>query len=130
MSRSPKQIARLLTEDPDILNEGRGWDIEKTMEADEVPIGNDLYYVKFMIGATVTPGEEMVPYYSDGSGYPGSPDELEWEVLDILEVVGEDDVQLTPEVKMRAKEAIEAALDDEELLESLSGDYPSEDDRY
>lgn len=126
MSKSPEQIANLLTEDPNVINEGPeavgplNWDIVRTLEADEVPIGDDLLYVKFEVGANIYSGEKKVMYYKDGSGYPGSPPSIEWEILDIKEVLGEKEIPLTPEVKEAAKDALERHIDDDDLMEELS----------
>lgn len=40
-------------------------------------LGKSFCWVDLDIEATVYPGEPMVRYYPDGSGYPGSPPEVE-----------------------------------------------------
>lgn len=40
-------------------------------------LGKSLSWVDLDIEAMVYPGEDMVMYYPDGSGYPGSPPEVE-----------------------------------------------------
>jgi len=39
--------------------------------------GRGDHCIEFTANVEFTPGEPIVMYYRDGSGYPGSPDELE-----------------------------------------------------
>lgn len=50
-----------------------GWTFED--ENDIAPIKAEAF--EFSIDYDITPGERMVMYYPDGSGYPGSPTEVE-----------------------------------------------------
>lgn len=45
-----------------------------------------------------TEGEEPVPYYADGSGYPGSPDEVE-----IISIYSEDFTPLLDQYEKTSK---------------------------
>lgn len=138
----PNDIAKLITEDPDIpapLMEmaDHSWDREQDLELDEYQdpklLGDGMYLVHCMIGANYIPGEPMVRYYSDGSGYPGSPDGVEWDVIDIVRVLDEngDEINLTPEIKGRFAESVRNNLSDDQVMESMFSDGgPSPDDYY
>lgn len=144
----PRQIANLITEDPDVLKEThRGahrWQHEKQLEAEELEdaelLGPEMYFVKFTVGMDYQPGEPMVRYYSDGSGYPGSPDEMEWDILSIDEADAVDEngndieTELTEELKEKLKAALYKHLNDEEIADwfenDLSGPEDDGDARY
>lgn len=142
-----RKIANMITEDPDITREDakpemtapkarkNSWKNEKQLEAEELELeGDDLmYFVKFTVGMNSSPGEKMVRYYSDGSGYPGSPDEIEWEILSIdgaeaVDETGDDvEVELSEELKERIKQGLYKGLDDEKISEQF-GNTRDDDD--
>lgn len=49
----------------------------------------EVYCLEVEVEFDATPGEPMVRYYSDGSGYPGSPPEVEVTKVTVLEVTDE-----------------------------------------
>jgi hypothetical protein len=49
-------------------------------------IETDYGLIEFELECKAYPGEPMVMYYPDGSGYPGSPPEVEVLSLTVLEV--------------------------------------------
>ncbi len=55
-------------------------DWEHEDEAGESPLGVPAL-LEFELEYYYTPGEPMVRYYSDGSGYPGSPSEVEFSAI-------------------------------------------------
>ena len=144
-----RKIANMITEDPDITREDAkpetvpttskarksGWKNEKQLEAEELELeGDDLmYFVKFTVGMTSSPGEEMVRYYPDGSGYPGSQAEIEWDIISIDEIdavdgMGDDvSVELSEELKEKVKQGLYKELDDEKISEQF-GDIDDDDD--
>lgn len=131
MSKSPKEIARLLTEDPDLMNEASGWKHETSAGMDIIdPETGDEYYVEFVIGGDFQEGEPMVRYYADGSGHPGSPSYWEWDIVDILKVEAHDDrpIQLTPELKQKFEMLLSKQIDDEQAGEILGGELPDSSD--
>jgi hypothetical protein len=86
-----------------------------------ITIERDGIEIEVDVAGVVIPGEPMVAYYRDGSGYPGSDPEV-----DEVWVTSPADIELT-------EEEIETASD--ALLESQSciedGDYdPPEYDHY
>lgn len=54
-----------------IMNITTTWEYE----AENSPVGPAM--LTFEVEADFTPGEREVRYYADGSGYPGSPPEIE-----------------------------------------------------
>lgn len=52
-------------------------------------LGRSMIGVTFDVTGTAHPGEPMVRYYRDGSGYPGSPPEFELESVYCTEAWGE-----------------------------------------
>lgn len=129
----PRQVANLITEDPDVLKEAsRGWDYEKQLEAEELEdpelLGDMMYYVEFTMVANFYPGEEMVRYYPDGSGYPGSPPETEWDItsIDKAEAVDENGeevaVELTDELKQKLTDALLKKIGDDDVFSYFEND--------
>lgn len=54
--------------------------------------------IKLEIEGTYTPSEEQVIYYSDGSGYPGSPSEFDANAVfvqetDIYDLLGAEELE-------------------------------------
>jgi len=47
------------------------------IELDEFEYLDDYYFISFDVEYIISPEEPMVKYYQDGSGYPGSPMEIE-----------------------------------------------------
>lgn len=138
----PRKIANLITEDPGIIRENHkiphGWQHEKQLEAEELEdleiLGDTMYFVKFTIGLDFNAGESMVMYDRDGGGYPGSPDEIEWDILSIDEAEGVDqngdeiEVDLSEELKEKIKNALYRHLDDEMIKNEFENDLGAEDD--
>lgn len=66
--------------------------IETTVEEITVPIGiGNIYACDVEIDIDVQPGESMVMYYVDGSGYPGSPPSAEITDFRVITVYWESD---------------------------------------
>lgn len=134
-NKFPRQIANLITEDPDVFQESKrrhSWNYEKQLEAEELEdkhiLGDVMYDVTFTAGANVLPGEPMVRYYSDGSGHPGSPDEIEWDILSVDAVRAydeegnESEPELTEELAGKLTEALYKFLDDETMMQHFEDD--------
>lgn len=137
----PNKIANLITEDPDIFQEARrprGWETERQLEVEELEdaelLGDLMYFVKITVGMNYTEGEPMVRYYKDGSGHPGSPDQIEWEILSIDEADAFDKqgdevtIELTDELKDNLKQALYKNLDDEMMMEHYLDTRPDPND--
>lgn len=155
---NPKDIAKLITEDPDIpatpptptpaqprqrgsRRSKNGWQAEIDYTADELEnpklFGNLMFAVECVIGASVSPAEPMVRYYPDGSGYPGSPGDIEWDITEIKDFAAYDEngdevaLEPSPELIEKLKEAVRQTLDDDRVNELVFGDSSSDyDDRY
>lgn len=144
---NPRDIAKLITEDPDVpaaqisetgMGRKRGWDFEKPYAAEELEnpelLGNLVFGVDCVIGADYEEGEPMVRYYSDGSGYPGSPPSFEWDIITItgFNAYNEDGdevtLETTPELIERLKEAVRQSLDDDKVMEFMSSEMEDPDD--
>jgi hypothetical protein len=140
-----RQVANLITEDPDILKgggEGKGgktnWRYKKELEAEELEdqelLGDSMYFVKFTIGADFYPGEKMVKYYPDGSGYPGSPPETDWDIISIDEVEATDEngedvaVELTDELRKNITDALLKNIQDEDVFEYFEDELAGNDE--
>ncbi len=76
----------------------------------------DVDTATYTIAYRITPGEPMVMYYPDGSGYPGSPDEFEIlsvkihehlypEWLDILNSSFMQTIDMDDDLRERIREA-------------------------
>jgi len=145
MSHNPHEIANLITEDPDVPQQSvTKWPIEEQMEAEELPIDGELYYVIFTIGAVITPGEKLQMYDRNGTGNPGSDPGLEWEIISIDEVTLDEESdepdrpsqvkqptkstkqEVTTELENKVKQALYKVLNDDMVAEHL-GDT---DDSY
>lgn len=50
----------------------------------------EIYCLEVEVEFDANPGEPMVRYYPDGSGYPGSPPEVEITKVTVLEVTDEN----------------------------------------
>lgn len=136
----PSQIAKLITEDPSVLREtiGSGWENydDITIEEFTYPefFGDLMFSIEAQVAFNYTPGEEPVMYYRDGSGYPGSDPELEWEISDIYSVEAYDisgnpvNFNLTPDIKAKLATAIKETYDDEWLFNRLDGSGYMDDD--
>lgn len=79
-------------------------DWEHEDEAGKSPLGVPAL-LGFKLDYYFTPGEAMVRYYSDGSGYPGSPAEVEFESR-LVSIDG------NAEVSCELKASIEKWFDD------------------
>lgn len=53
-------------------------------------LGKTMLCVDVELSGHFCPGEPMVRYYPDGSGYPGSPDEFEFVSAYVTKAYGED----------------------------------------
>jgi len=77
--------------------------------------------IEFTVDATLWPGEPMVRYYPDGSGYPGSPDEWEGRVSHLITVDAvHDDGTVVPVTRSGRMGAA--------LIEALNAHYDTHDD--
>lgn len=98
---------------------------DKSIEIEELVVGDYMLEVVAEVRLHYTPGEPMVRYYPDGSGYPGSPPTLEGEVVKhtVLHVYGdggeEVNVQLQTEDVLAA---IYKRLDDDFLYDKFEYD--------
>lgn len=144
----PRQVANLITEDPDIPQDdqrrGPSWKYEDQLEIEELEdaeiLGEQIYFVKITVGLNHSPGEAMVMYDRDGGGYPGSPDEIEWDILSIdeAEAIGQNGeevaIELSEELKEKLKNALYKHLDDETVSDafesSISAGADDGDERY
>jgi len=96
MFDSPRDIANLINEDPDILNEMSkhiwDYDLELTyreLEDSKLVDDNGNYYmanVEFTIGADFVKPESPIMYNRDGVGHPGSSASSDWEITSIDDV--------------------------------------------
>lgn len=113
---------------------------EKTIEIDELVVNEYLAHARVVVKCNVTPGEPMVRYYPDGSGYPGCPPTIEAEVLDynILHVYDSAGEEISIALPREAVlDAICRLLDDDRLWLEFEADIESygrpddyEDDRW
>lgn len=62
--------------------------IEITLE--ELEFNHELIGVEVTVNGTIDPGEPMVRYYADGSGYPGSPTTFDYESCVVTKAWGEN----------------------------------------
>tara|TARA_B100000749_G_C18450038_1_gene475945 strand:+ start:17565 stop:17912 length:348 start_codon:yes stop_codon:yes gene_type:complete len=53
-------------------------------------------WVDFTLHFDAHPGEKMVMYYRDGSGYPGSPPTIELTEVEVTAMGREDDTEIRP----------------------------------
>lgn len=88
---------------------------ETTIYLDDVPFG---------VKANFYPGEPMVMYYPDGSGYPGSPDDVECESISF------GGVEFTPEQEELFIKSYGEKEFDEWLLEEAYDHFQSEAEAY
>lgn len=129
---SPRKIANLITEDPDIPNKIHRWSHVEQLEEEEyldpTMLGDKMYHIKYTIGANFNKPEPMVRYYTDGSGYPGSPGSVEWDILSIDEITstdqyGNDTLEtITPELAEKITQSLLSNLDEAEMQERLNFD--------
>lgn len=119
-----------------LITESTSWNNQRKLEVEELEdpsLGDYSFTVEFTIGYSCTPGEEMVRYYPDGSGYPGSPPECEWEILEINKVdvydANGDEAAIsdTPDLQEKLKAAIYKVIDDDKIMEIVGGDYEEDD---
>lgn len=122
-----------------LITESSSWRNQRILEIEELEdssLGNYMFNVKFTIGYSCAPGEEMVRYYPDGSGYPGSPPECEWEILSINSVDVYDErgdeatINDTPDLQEKIKAAIYKVIDDDKIMEVVGGDYEETDEAW
>lgn len=153
----PRQIAGLITEDPDEVKEGppesdankespkakkkHTWPYEFKYEFEELEdtgiLGNLMYGGQMNVGASFTEGEAEVRYLANGdSGHPGSPSYWEWEIIDVSDVFAYDEngeettVDLTDELKKKLIDALHKHESDDTMQERLDDDRGDpEDDR-
>jgi len=65
--------------------------IEITLEELEFKsLFDELIGVEVTVNGTIDPGEPMVRYYPDGSGYPGSPGSFDYESCVVTKAWGEN----------------------------------------
>lgn len=79
-------------------------------EIEEFEFDGQLLFVNVTIKFNYYPGKPMVMYYSDGSGHPGSPDEVELDSIFIEEAYDENDDEV--ETTEALETAVEEYLDD------------------
>src|SRR5262245_57164020 len=123
---SPREIARMITHDPNVINEGAGWQRTKQLIADELELGDSMYTVKFTVGMSFYPGERMVMYYPDGSGYSGSPPSVEVDILKIDSIEDSNGDPASEELTEQIKEALYKKVTDEDIMQEF--DEPEDDD--
>lgn len=138
----PNIVADMITEDPDIMRRNNNWDFEKKLEVEELQdksLGNYMCFVTFTAGLNYKSGEKRIDYYSDGSGHPGTPDDIEWDVLDIDEIdvydQNGDEVNINtrdPQFIERIKTAIVRNVSTEDIKEHFKNEIEStnDDTRY
>ena len=102
--------------------------VRSSMEykAEEVNYGSKCYDCIFSFNYTYYPVEPMVKYDIDGSGYPGSPAEIEIFDIEVEEVsCEEEDVLLTGNLKAFMLEWFNESLDciEENVMEHLQDNY-------
>lgn len=99
------------------------YSVDHEIEEFELPNG-DFASLKLEIDYNFYPGEPMVRYYPDGSGYPGSPDEVEIEAVMVKSAIiyPADGVTTSHEANETELFAIQKQLDGnqgDELWQSL-----------
>ncbi len=68
------------------------WQFEDDQGISPIPYS----LLNFEILCDVTPGEKMVRYYPDGSGYPGSPAEVEVTDCRLVLIIDDNDQKVKP----------------------------------
>lgn len=146
---SVEDISLCVTDDPDIIIESKlniseasirnsSGSVDIEIEEFESPeyFGDLMFHIIATIDYTVYPGEEMVRYYPDGSGNPGSPPEADWNVSNLQSVEAYDSLgdqvafELSDINKQKLVEAITNNLGDlieERVFEHANDSY---DDSY
>lgn len=67
---------------------------------EEIDLDFDCVDCTYQFDYIYIPPEPMVRYYSDGSGYPGSPEELDIYNIDVVSVSGQDGkIEVTEELR-------------------------------
>ncbi|MDB4489922.1 hypothetical protein N9045_00250 [bacterium] len=122
---------------------------------EEIEIGPYSIHIEADVAYDYQEGEKMVKYYSDGSGYPGSPAELEAYLDGINEIniyIGEDGDEvcswkkngessgdcsvITPDLVDQIEKIVNKMIQNkteeyiEEVGESLQDDFEADRDRY
>lgn len=95
---------------------------EETIFFEELEVGDNLLAVEADVKIWFYPGEPMVRYYPDGSGYPGSPDEFETEIIrfdvrEIYDAYGDVIETFIPDEEVEA--AIYAKMDNDFLCDKV-----------
>lgn len=101
---------------------------QKNIEIDELEVGAYLAEASAVVKCYYTPGEPMVRYYPDGSGYPGCPSTLDAEILDYSITHVYDDVGDEVQVQLPKEDvlaAISKRLNDERLYSEFESDIES-----
>ncbi|QDV81659.1 hypothetical protein [Planctomycetes bacterium TBK1r] len=94
-----------------------------------VAIETESVFLLVDVCVDVTPGEPAYRYYDDGSGYPGSPDEINRvDDVTVLECDFGDDYcqrsdlgRCTDTLDLLARMEVESGLYDDEILEAFTG---------
>jgi hypothetical protein len=96
---------------------------------------NKTLEVEVAIELSVLPGDAAVKYYPEGSGYPGSPTEVEIVGCRVEEICGNgygvirenrlEYFELLDEIVLRI---VQATLNPEDLLDNVDSDYGDYDD--
>jgi hypothetical protein len=88
--------------------------IQKTFTFEEVDEALGVGEIEATARYQIHPGEPRVMYYPDGSGYPGSPDEVE--ILDVhVDAVTDWEgnlINVTQRIRDKAQQLVEAELED------------------
>jgi len=124
----PFKVANLITEDPDLINEGFH---EKQLEVDELEdpelLGDLMYHVLFTASLDNKPGG------SSGLDTPPDPSATDFQILSIDKVDGYDQngevpQELTPELTKKITQALYNNITDEDLTECYFSDECEDDD--
>jgi uncharacterized RDD family membrane protein YckC len=107
-----------------VLNESRGWqevaDIQLDEYQDKKMFGDKMFSITCKIGANYNQGDPGVYRDRDGSGYPGTPASIDWEVMEVMSVTGENgEISLTPNLAAKFKESLNNTLSDEQVAENM-----------
>lgn len=120
MQMNPKNIARLITEDPDVF-QAHDWEKEKTIEIEGLLIGKQPFFVTCVIGFDIS---------TISSSINPVEQNFDWGVAEILEVVGDNGpIELTPESSKKVEEAIMSHLSDRDVMDQVCPNKECEYDR-
>jgi len=114
------KVASMLTEDPNIINEGMNLDHKYEFDFE---MNGETYYVKFIGHHTHEGGEEMA------HEYPGSPGHFNWEIEKILKIEPYEDGQ-APITKELVDQIEEYVYTSDHFQEIAADDSPSGPEDY